>query len=264
MTLHTESETRWPDSSSERDAGGRSVSARQARHGMITHAEPTTKIVATVGPATCNREMLVALKAAGMSVARLNGAHADLNWHKNAIELIRDVLPDVPILLDIPGSKVRTKTLAVEPDIAPGDAVVFTTETIGIADTRIPVTYAKLHREVSPGDTFFVDDGTLGFVVERITSFDILCRALNHGVLKSNKGINVPFANLSDEVVSKRDKELIAFATELEVDFLGISFVTSALHLQIVRALVGAKVPLLVAKVERQAALDNLDEDRRC
>ena len=73
-----------------------------------------TKIVATIGPATCRRDDLLALHKAGMSVARLNGSHNSLDWHQSTIELIQDLLPDVPILLDIPGRKIRTIELAHE------------------------------------------------------------------------------------------------------------------------------------------------------
>jgi len=80
-----------------------------------------TKIVATIGPESNNRETLLSLYDAGMNVARLNGSHADLDWHHNTILLIRETLPDVPILIDIPGRKIRTLQLAHEPKFSVGD-----------------------------------------------------------------------------------------------------------------------------------------------
>src|SRR5690348_15580774 len=97
-----------------------------------------TKIVATIGPVTCNRDSLLALADAGMSVARLNGSHADTEWHRDAIHLIRSLLPNVPILLDIPGRKIRTILLAHEPRFAAGEIIVLTTDLSYDGHTKVP------------------------------------------------------------------------------------------------------------------------------
>ncbi len=87
-----------------------------------------TRIVCTIGPVTNNESALRDLAAAGMSVARLNGSHGDLDWHAAVIALLREVVPEVPVLLDIPGRKIRTTDLAHEPEFARGDTVILTTE----------------------------------------------------------------------------------------------------------------------------------------
>ena len=85
------------------------------------------KIVATIGPRTNKPEALKSLLKAGMDVARLNGSHADLKWHEEAINLIRSISPWVPILLDIPGRKIRTTQLMHEPTFSAGDMITLTT-----------------------------------------------------------------------------------------------------------------------------------------
>ena len=80
-----------------------------------------TKIVATIGPKTANSKALNERFNAGMSVARLNGSHNSLDWHKKTIKLIKKVLPDCPILLDIPGKKIRTVKLSTEPKFRKND-----------------------------------------------------------------------------------------------------------------------------------------------
>lgn len=219
-----------------------------------------TKIVVTIGPATCNRESLLALDEAGMSVARLNGSHADAEWHRGAIHLIRSLLPSVPILLDIPGRKIRTISLAHEPRFAAGDIIVLTTDISYDGHVKVPVNYISLHADVKPGDIIVADDGTLRFKVEAVEGPDIICRATRCGTLRSRKGINVPFVKLNTSLVTERDRQVVAFARELDVDFIGISFVESAVHVEAIRKLVGGKTPQILAKIENQGGLDHLEE----
>lgn len=219
-----------------------------------------TKIVATIGPASCDSASLTGLHKRGMSVARLNGSHADLVWHRNAILLIRATLPDVPILLDIPGRKIRTTTLAHEPSFATGDSITLTTDLSFDGRLKVPVNYANLSLDLSVGDRILADDGTLNFEVISISGADIVCRAGNDGTLRSCKGINVPYVKLNTALVTDRDRKMVAFAKELGVDFIGISFVESAQHVEAIRELVDGPLPRILAKVENQGGLDNLDE----
>ena len=86
------------------------------------------KIVATIGPATNSPDMLKKMFAAGMSIARLNGSHNTLDWHRNTIKLIKKTLPDCPILLDIPGKKSEQQSLTIEPIFKKNDILILTTE----------------------------------------------------------------------------------------------------------------------------------------
>jgi pyruvate kinase len=219
-----------------------------------------TRIVATIGPATDTPEALRALAEAGMSLARLNGSHADLAWHAETIRLIRATLPDTPILLDLPGRKVRTLRLAHEPAFAAGETVILTTETAPHGRRKVPVDYPRLHEDVRPGTTIFADDGALRFSVLSVDGRDIHCRAEVAGTLRSRKGINLPGVRLRTEFVTERDRRMIAFARENAVDFVGISFVESAAQVQTIRALAGGTWPRIVSKVENQGGLDNLEE----
>jgi len=219
-----------------------------------------SKIVATIGPATCTPDALRALKKAGMSVARLNGSHADLEWHRTAIRLIRQVLPQVPILLDIPGRKIRTVLLAHEPSFAAGGTVILTTDLAHDGREKVPVNYPDLHLDVRAGSTIMADDGTLRFEVVEVRGRDLVCVAHTAGTLRSRKGINVPFVQLNTALVTERDHAMAAFAREMEVDFIGISFVESAAHVQAIRALIGGRTPQILAKVENQGGIDHLEE----
>jgi pyruvate kinase len=219
-----------------------------------------TRIVCTIGPNTLEPSALLALRDAGMSVARLNGSHADLDWHEHAIRRIHDVLPEIPILLDIPGRKIRTLQLRNEPVFEFGDVVLLTTDTSHDGTHKVPVNYPNLHADLSLGNTVMADDGTLRFTVVKIEGQDIHCRAESAGVLRSRKGINVPFVSLNTPQVTPRDEQMIDFACANDVDFIGLSFVESAGHILAFRNLIDGRGPRIIAKVENQGGMDNVRE----
>jgi pyruvate kinase len=219
-----------------------------------------TRIVCTIGPRSLPEPELLALRDAGMNVARLNGSHADLDWHRHAISEIRRVLPDVPILLDIPGRKIRTTQLEHEPSFELGGEIILTTEPDHDGSAKVPVNYPDLHVDLRAGHTVLADDGTLRFTVLRIEGRDIVCRAETAGQLRSRKGINVPFVKLNTPSVTPRDEAMIAFARETGVDFIGLSFVESADQIRQFRDLIGETSPRIVAKVENQGGMDNVEE----
>lgn len=218
-----------------------------------------TRIVCTIGPGSLSPEMLARLRETGMTVARLNGSHADLDWHRRAIAEIRKTVPDVPILLDIPGRKIRTVQLAHEPEFALGDTLILTTEPDHDGRHKVPVNYRDLHNDLKAGNTILADDGTLRFTVLKVEGRDIYCRVETAGQLKSRKGINVPFVKLNTPQVTPRDEQMIAFARETGVDFIGLSFVESGGHVDAFRALIAGKSPRIIAKVENQGGMDNVD-----
>ncbi|WP_369050584.1 pyruvate kinase [Burkholderia gladioli] len=222
-----------------------------------------TTIVATIGPASNHPSTLLALQRAGMTVARLNGSHGDLAWHETTIALIRETLPELPILLDIPGRKIRTIQLRVEPSFKTGDRLILTTDLSHDGSQKVPVNYAKFHEKLRAGVRIYADDGTLSFRVAEVEGPDVHVVAETDGTLKSRKGINVPEIDLGQELVTPRDRDMIAFARRVGVDFVGISFVESARHVEAIRGLIDAPTPQIVAKVENQGGLDHLDEIAR-
>ena len=217
-----------------------------------------TKIVATIGPATNNREMLLALRDAGMDIVRLNGSHADLAWHAATIALVRETLPDAAVLLDIPGRKIRTTLLAHEPSFELGDTVVLTTDLGHDGTRKVPVNFAGLPEAVTPGQIILADDGTLSFTVLEVAGGDVVCRAEARGTLRSRKGINVPGIAFRDPLVTDRDREMIEFARTHGVDFVGISFVESAEHVEAIRDQIGGTVPRIVSKIENRRGVENM------
>ena len=219
-----------------------------------------TRIVATIGPASCTPQTLKNMAAAGMGVARLNGSHGSLDWHQKTIALLRETLPEIPILLDIPGRKIRTGQLSNEPLFKAGDIIILTTDPNYRGEQKVVINNSQLHKDLNVGDIIFADDGTLKFTVAAIEATDISCRAETSGQLKSRKGINVPYVQLRGKPVTDRDGEMIKFAKENGVDFVGISFVESASHVEEIRAIIGSSWPRIVSKIENRGGLQNMEE----
>lgn len=224
------------------------------------HSMKRTRVIATVGPASRSPEILRSLSQAGMSVARLNGSHSNLAWHQETIALIRETLPDTPILLDVPGRKIRTLQLEHEPEFLAGETIILTTDVSHTGKDKVPVGYDKLHERLNVGDQLFADDGTLSFEVVSIDGRDIQVRAHMDGQLKSRKGINVPGIDLGQSLVTPKDRDMIAFAKAQGVDYIGISFVESKAHIEAIRALIDGPTPKIVAKVENAGGIEHLDE----
>jgi pyruvate kinase len=218
------------------------------------------KIIATIGPGTNTPAALKAIVEAGANVARLNGSHGDLAWHAAAIKLLRAVVPHMPILLDIPGRKIRTGLLEHEPSFNIGERVVLTTSARHNGHFKVPVSYPNLHEDLSAGDVILADDGQLRFRVEAVSGHDIVCRAEAAGTLRSRKGINCPGVVLRTALVTENDQRMLAFASEHSVDFVGISFVESAEHVELIRSAIGQGAPRIIAKIETQPALEHLSE----
>ena len=218
------------------------------------------KIVVTIGPRTNTASAIRALVEAGADVARLNGSHADLDWHAEAIRCLREVAPQLPVLFDIPGRKIRTRQLQHEPRFNSGDRVILTTDPEHDGSFKVPVSHPTLHEVISPGDTILADDGQVRLTVQEVVGQDIACRAETAGILRSAKGLNVPGVALTAQLVTDRDQRLVAFAVDHEVDFIGMSFVESAEHIQQVRAAIGRASPRIISKIETPRALEALEE----
>jgi pyruvate kinase len=227
-----------------------------------------TKIVCTIGPASESEEMIEKLCKAGMNVARLNFSHGSHEEHKKRIETIRKVssrlkLP-IAILLDTKGPEFRIKTFADgKVELKRGDTFTFRSyESVG-DKTGVSVNFEGLTKDVKPGDHILVSNGLMDFVVKEIKGDDVICETQNDGVLSDRKSMNFPGKIMSAEFLSAQDKEDILFGIEQGVDFIACSFVSKAENLKDVRDYLdanGSPDIELIAKIENQPGIDNIDE----
>jgi pyruvate kinase len=227
---------------------------------MIAHAR--TKIVATIGPASSKPEDLATLIAAGVDVARINFSHGTHEQHARTITTIRGLALDagkpVAILGDLQGPRIRIGNLPAPLEIADGQSLVFTAESLATGD-EVPVTYEHLAGDVRVGGRILVNDGLLEFSVTAIHGDRVHVQTLHGGRMSSHKGMNLPGIDVSAPSLTEKDRADIVFAVEQDLDYIALSFVRRPEDIQELRALLPKGV-LIVAKIEKDSALLRLDE----
>jgi len=224
-------------------------------------------MVCTIGPASRAEQTLVSLLESGMSIARLNFSHGTFTEHSADIRLIRSVARrmerPVPILVDLPGPKIRVGRLEREPVILErGATVTLTTDTVPGTAMRIPVTYSRLPDSVGPGRSIYLNDGFIELTVLAVRATEVDCRIEVGGPLLSGKGLNLPGATMFVDALSDRDYEMMDFALDEGITIFGISFVESAEDITKAKehARKQGKTIYTVAKIERAAAVENIDD----
>ena len=232
-----------------------------------------TKIVGTVGPAVSSKEWLEKLIREGVDVVRLNFSHGNHSDFSRIVGDIREIETKlgrpVGIMADIQGPKLRIGKLENgEIELKVGSQVVVTTDNItGSLDSKtgiatVPTSYKEFTRDVLPGHTILLDDGLMTLKALERTSKGLLCKVIDGGMLKQNKGINAPEASFSARAITEKDYEDILFCVERGVDFIALSFVRSAQEVRHLKSFIaerGKKI-LVISKIEKREALANLDE----
>lgn len=223
-----------------------------------------TRIVCTLGPATDRPGVLEALIAAGMDVARINTSHGTAAEHAARIDRVRGLASatgqPLAILGDLPGPKFRLG------DLPGGSRELFDGERVTLRPatdarpTDLPLRDSILLDALAPGEPVYLADGAVHLVVEERREGQVTCRVTTAGTVRGGSGVNVPEARLAALVPTAGDRERIALLCARGVDWLGVSFVQDRDDLDRVRALLPAgNRPLLMAKIEKRRALDNLE-----
>ncbi len=234
--------------------------------------ERNAKIVATIGPASQDASTIERLLLAGMNVARLNFSHGTHETHADTFSKLRSISSrlgrPLAILQDLQGPKIRVGVLNTPLKLFSGQKVLLYPEG-GISPTSdenqalIPVDFPQLFSSVTPGNHILLDDGRLILSVVSVDKGLVVADVQTGGLLTSNKGINLPGVSLDIPAFTDKDAEDLRFGLALGVDFIAISFVRIAEDVQQVRQEIvchsPTECPLVIAKLERPEALDNLD-----
>ena len=227
-----------------------------------------TKIICTLGPAVDDEETLVKLIRGGMNAARFNFSHGTHESHRAMLQKLKHARDElgapVATILDTKGPEIRIKSFANGPiTLKSGDHFTLTTGDVPGDEHQVSVTYENLHNEVTPGCRILVDDGLIELVVEEIQGHEIRCLVEDGGPLSSNKSINIPDVHILLPSLTDKDREDIAFAVENDFDFIAASFVRKASDVEDIRAELhkhGGDNIRIIAKIENQEGVDNLDE----
>lgn len=226
--------------------------------------------MATIGPASDSEVMLRAMAGAGMDVARVTLAHGTTAEAVDRIRLLRRVAPDVAVLVDLPGPKVRTAPfpaggVVLEPDaqiVMVADPGGSTTSSAG----RIAVSHGPLVTSLAVGDRVAFGDGGVTVVVAGVDGEAVVAQVRSGGLLRGRPGVTAPAGRLQLVTPTPEDLKRVEVMVAERVDAIAISFVRSAADVVAVRAAaemaaegVGGVLPLLVAKVETSEAVADLD-----
>lgn len=223
---------------------------------------PRTKIVATLGPASSSPEVIRSLVQAGLDVARINFSHGTYEMHEATITAVREAAAftgrTVAILADLQGPRIRIGELVEPVELVAGEELVLAPE--GEAGSgEIPVTYKDLAHDVEPGNRILINDGLFELVVTRAEGVRVWASVVHGGMLTSHKGMNLPGIHVSAPSLTEKDKEDLAFAVSHEVDMVALSFVRKARDIEALRE-VAPRTMLIVAKIEKDVALHNIEE----
>ncbi len=226
------------------------------------------KIVATIGPVSDSEPVMEALMQAGMNVARLNFSHGTHEAHAARTSRLRAVSTrlnrPLAVLQDLQGPKIRVGVLPEPLKLTPGQQVrLYPEGSAPPPEGGIPVDFPQLFYSVKTGDRILLDDGRLALLVCSVQKSLVLAEVQTGGELTSNKGINLPGVRLNLPAFTDKDAEDLEFGLSLGVDLVAVSFVRQPEDVAIVKQIVltrcGKQAPLVIAKLERPEALDNLE-----
>ncbi len=227
-----------------------------------------TKILATLGPATDDPSVLKSMIAAGVDLVRVNFSHGAAGDHKRRVRLVRDCTAelgrDIGVLADLQGPKIRIDGFQAGcVELREGER--FTLDAGLAADagteTAVGIAYKALPRDVKPGDTLLLDDGNIELEATEVTDSRVICQVRVGGPLSNSKGINLRGGGLSAPALTDKDRQDIIIATELEADYVAVSFPKTAADINKARELLeraGSRAGI-VAKIERAEALEHME-----
>ncbi len=227
----------------------------------------STKIVATLGPASADPAVLARMIAAGVDVVRLNFSHGTAADHRARVEGLRNAVRalgrTVGLMVDLQGPKIRIGRFAGgSVELANGASFVLDTSATPGDATRVGLDYPDLIDDVEPGAVLLLDDGRIVLDVEQVDAGSIRCRVHTGGALSNNKGINRKGGGLSAPALTAKDMEDIRIAAQLNADFVAVSFPKSGGDVRLARELLRAagSDAFVIAKIERVEAVAALED----
>jgi pyruvate kinase len=231
----------------------------------------STKIVATLGPASSDAEVLGRMLAAGVDVVRFNFSHGTAEEHIDRARLVRDLASaagrEVAIMADMQGPKVRIGSFENgRVELRRGARFVLDANCELGNSERVGLDYKELLRDVRPGDVLLLNDGLIVLDVQRVAGTEIETTVRVGGELSNNKGINKQGGGLSAPALTAKDVRDIETAMAFGADYIAVSFVKNGTDIEMARRLsviAGERhgvAPMIIAKIERAEAIPALQE----
>ena len=234
---------------------------------VVSLPDARTKMIATVGPASCRPDLLLDMIRRGVDVFRLNMAHGGRSDHEQMLASIRSASVEagrpIGVLVDLAGPKIRLGELFEDPTTCrEGDHFTFVQGDTATAPDQLVSTYDRLSAELSVGDSVMLADGTVSMVVVNAAAGMVRCRVEDGGTIRSRQGINLPGVAVSVPAITETDHDNAIWAAKGGIDFVGLSFVRSAEELHQLKAILRShdSSAMVIAKIEKREALERLDQ----
>ncbi|MCF6367191.1 MAG: pyruvate kinase [Bacteroidales bacterium] len=234
----------------------------------MTFDDSKTKIIATLGPASSDKETLKKMFKAGVDVCRVNFSHSK---HEDAAviiktirELSKEMGVEVAILADLQGPKLRVGEMKDgKVFLERGSILEFVTEKVTGTHKKVYMSYQEFPHDVEPGDAILIDDGKIKLeVTETNGKNSVKAKIIHSGFLSSNKGVNLPNTNVSLPSLTEKDIEDATFALKQNVDWIALSFVRAVSDVIELKQMIKRKRKntYVVSKIEKPQAIENIDE----
>jgi len=229
-------------------------------------SERKAKIIGTIGPSSWSEEILERLILSGLNVARINMSHGTHEVHAQTIDRIRKISKkigrEIAILADLQGPKIRVSKLKEPLELKAGERWFIGHESSKKKDKFIPTTYESIVSDSNGQGRILFDDGLI--IAETVSKDDgfLEIEILSGGILKSNKGINLPDNEISAPSLTQKDEEDLYFALKQKADYIALSFVRSKKDIEKVQYLLHelkVQIPI-ISKIEKPEAVTNIDE----
>ena len=225
---------------------------------------PKTKMICTLGPSTSSEDVIIQLITAGMSIARLNFSHGNLQQHIKSFEIVRNAAKKlntrVGVLVDVPGPKYRTGKLK-DPFVILEEKqeLILTSKKNALGDEHeISILPSGIHNDVSAGSVILINDGLMELCVEKVEGFQVYCKVVVGGKLTEKRGVATPGKSPSLPFPDKNAVSALEFAAEYGADFVALSTVTNDSHVLSAKKILqnSNHSPMIISKIERSEAFD--------
>ncbi len=224
------------------------------------------KILATIGPSSNSEDIIEKLIKAGANGFRLNTSHGSLDQHKKVFDTIRSINSEIPILIDLPGVKIRTAKLDKPIEIENSEIICLYPSDKPAPNYQgniVPIDYESLASDVKTGDSIFINDGIIQLKASEIKDNLVYATVQAGGLVQSRKGVNLPDSALKSGVPTEEDTERIKFACDVDADYLALSFVSYADELAKTRSIIESnsnRILPIISKIETKKALENFSD----
>jgi pyruvate kinase len=227
------------------------------RHALISNSDSLilvgipvkkTKIIATIGPASCNKVTIKKMVHAGMNGARINTAYGDTDQYQNVIETVRKVA-EIPIIIDLKGPEIRLKTIQKR-ELHKGEIIE-----VGFNGEEISFNH-NFYDTVSVGDVILIDNGKIRTIVTEKTDEKLRLLVIISGTIEDGKGVNIPNKRLTVSTLTDYDLEIIDFAKKLDVEYIALSFTRNVCDVEDLANIYDGGI---IAKIENYEGVQNVN-----